>query len=105
MENETEPSQAVREFSARIWSLINRFESLREYQRPEPDALFSLDAFDGWVAESIDSDAGRHAAAFVRSIFAGVDHEFDFVGAFKTWKGNDRSAFFSWCHSPFWPPK
>lgn len=97
---------AQREFAAKLRALIKSFPSLQRYPLGDPDQPFEFDvaAFDAFAADEISDEAGQHAAAFVRAVWHGEDHEFDFIGAYAAWNSEHQAAFFRWCHSPFYPP-
>lgn len=85
-------------FDQRMWRLVASFPSLADYAHPDRP-------FDPAVyKEFIDSEQlGRKwAARLVAQVFGDDDVDFNVAEAIKVWNTAHKTAFFRWCHSPFW---
>lgn len=89
-------------FLTQMTLLVHSFPSIRVYCSETPNLeKFNPERFTKFCGDLSDDQAVL-SAAFVQSVFDGVDREFDFIAAWKVWDSAHRAAFFRWCHSPFW---
>ena len=101
--NQEEREQSV--FLYQMNMLVFSFPSLRHICSENPKLQpFSQDRF-AKACLDLKDEAAILSASFVKSVFDGVDREFDFIAAYRVWDSEHRAAFSRWCQRPFWGDK